>query len=331
MSKTRSGAWHRRIGITGQIGGGFAVLLLLMAFVAFLGLKAFNDAVASFEEVLEADVRVAIEAQRLEVITGNLIDSVLRYFLPSQVTAEMHEEWLRTYAFLQEHVRSESGQALLADLYESHQEFFEASQVEFAAFMQQERLQGLGARSLELVAQLVAYVEELIAEAERSTREAAALAQMRILAAAAVALVAGVVLAFFITRGLSRPIRRVAEMAGRIAQGDLTVEPVQLRQYDEVGQMAEAFNILAANLRHIIQELDESTVALNERSANLAASSEQAARVTEQIAQTIEQVAAGTGEQSRSVHEVVGIVDELKRAIDRISEGAREQARTVEE
>src|SRR5690606_40711774 len=91
------GAWHRRFGITGQIGGGFAVLLLLMAFVTFLGLKAFNDAVSSFEEVLEADVRVAIEAQRLEVITGNLIDSVLRYFLPSQVTAEMHEEWLRTY------------------------------------------------------------------------------------------------------------------------------------------------------------------------------------------------------------------------------------------
>ena len=189
-----------------------------------------------------------------------------------------------TYAFLQEHVRSESGQALLADLYESHQEFFEASQVEFAAFMQQERLQGLGARSLELVAQLVAYVEELIAEAERSTREAAALAQMRILAAAAVALVAGVVLAFFITRGLSRPIRQ--------RRGDGRTH--RTRGSDCGAGAAEAVRRSGANGRSVQRfgrqlaphhpELDESTVALNERSANLAASSEQAARVTQQIA-----------------------------------------------
>ncbi len=203
--------------------------------------------------------------------------------------------------------------------------------MEFAAFMRQEELMTYGDAALDAVSRLVAYVEGVIDEAEAETRRAAALFQLRIVAAAGVALVVGVVLAVFITRSLSGPIRRVARMAGRIAQGDLTVEAVRLNQQDEVGQMAEAFNILAENLRHIVLELEESTAAMNDRSANLAASSDEAARVTEQIAQTIEQVAAGTGDQSRSIQEVVGIVDELKRAIDRIGEGAREQARVVEE
>lgn len=331
MATRLSGAWLRRTGITFKIGGGFAILLILMAFVAFLGLRAFDEAVTSFEEVLEADVQVAIEARRLEVITQNLVASVLQYFLPLQVTAEMQEEWLQTFAFLDERVHSVDGRAILEELWGSQQQFYEISQMEFAAFMRQEELMTYGDAALDAVNRLVAYVEGVIDEAEAETRRAAALFQLRIVAAAGVALVVGVVLAVFITRSLSGPIRRVARMAGRIAQGDLTVEAVRLNQQDEVGQMAEAFNILAENLRHIVLELEESTAAMNDRSANLAASSDEAARVTEQIAQTIEQVAAGTGDQSRSIQQVVGIVDELKRAIDRIGEGAREQARVVEE
>lgn len=330
MRKVDWRAWRRGLSISMKVGGGFAIVLLLNAFVAFLSLRSFDEAVTSFEEVMTADVQVAIEARRLEVITDNIIASVLDYLLPAQVTARMQEEWLTTFEFLVANVRSEEAWELLPLILESQSRFFELSQEEFAAFMRQDELSVLAEEARAGVAMLADHIDDVLQEAQASTVEDADRFRITITVAAAAVFVAGILASILLTRGITRPIRQVADMAGRIATGDLTVEPVKLKQHDEIAQMAEAFNIMAENLRIIIGQLAQSTDALNERSTSLAASAEEATRVTQQIAQTIEQVAAGTGDQSRSVHEVVGIVDDLKNAIDRIAEGARAQARAVD-
>lgn len=331
MSRAASWSTLQGLRVAGKIGGGFAIVLLIMAFVVFLGIRAFEDAMTSFERVLEADVQLAIEARRLEVITDNVVSGVLDYFLPGNVTMQMTEEWIATYQVLHDRVSTEEGQAILAELWDSQSEFFELSSQEFAAFMRLQDLTILGDRSRASVALLVEHVESLMDEVERDTRDAMTLFQARMLAAGAVGLVVGIILAIVLTRGITVPLRRVAAMAQRIADGDLTVESVVLNQRDEIGQMANAINVMTANLRRIIGQLDKSTVVLNERGAELSASSEQAARVTQQIAETIEQVAGGTGQQSRSVHDVVGNVDQLRRVIDGIGGGAAEQARVVDE
>lgn len=331
MKTAGSGKVRRGLRVSAKIGGGFAIVLLLMVFVVFLGMRAFDDTIASFEHVLDADVQFAIEARRLEVLTDNVIAGVLDYFLPGQVTVAMTEEWMSTYMYLYERLQSEEAQSILAELWDTQTEFFDISTREFAVFMRQDELRSLADESLRSVGLLVDHAEALIEQAEQDAREAAALFKTRIIAAAAVGLVVGIMLAVILTRGISRPLRRVAAMAQRISDGDLTVEPVVLTQRDEVGQMAEAFNIMTANLRRIIGQLNETTRALNERGGQLSASAEEAARVTQQIAETIEQVASGTGEQSRSVHDVVGNVDQLKQVIDRVGGGAAEQARVVDD
>ncbi|MBO8142022.1 MAG: HAMP domain-containing protein [Firmicutes bacterium] len=328
MARKRS-IW-RRVRVAGKVGGGFAAVLLLMAFVAFLGMRAVNEAVQSFDRLLEADTRSAVIAERLELLTANAIAGVLEYFLPPSTIAAMQEEWLATWDELSARLPDPEDQALLATVRESHAAFFALSQEEFAAFAQQEELQNLAGQATADVRSLVEHLNGRVEATQMESRKAAQLAEVRIAAAAAVALVVGIVLAVMLTRLISRPLVALSAVAGQVAAGDLTVEISSGGQEDEVGQLAEAFGRMTAGLRSIVQQVTQAVDTLNASSGELSSSAEEAARVTQEIARTIEQVAAGTGEQSRTVQEVVGAVAELKKAIDRIASGAREQARVVD-
>lgn len=338
MSDTRRGlrklqlnvSWHR-LRVTTKIGGGFAIVLLLLAFVAFLGLRAFDDAVGSFEDVLESDVVATVEAERLELITENLRASILEYFLPFGAVETSVEAWWATHEWLSANMKTAEAQAILSELSTVQTDFIDLASREFAAFTYQDDMALLTAEAARLVGLLTDHAEAQLEQARLEARTAADLFQARVVAAAVVAMVFGIVVSVLLTRGLSGPIRRVAAMAGGIAEGDLTVEPVRLRQEDEVGEMATAFNTMSTNLRDLIGQVARATAELNERGSNLQASTEDAGRVTEQIARTIDQVATGTGEQSRSIQEAVAIVGELSGAIDSIAADAREQARVVAE
>jgi len=323
------GSLWQRLGMAAKIGGGFAVVLVLLALVATLGLLAVRDATGSFAAVLEADVQSSIEARRLELLTENAASSVLEYFLPGDAIARIQEEWQTTWATLDQQLTDEEGRQILAQLRAAQDEFFYLSNQEFAAFTYQDELRSLSTQAQELVGRLVALLEAQLEEAREDAVQFSRLAETRILGAAAVALLVGIVFAVFLTRAISGPLVQMAGQVSRVAEGDLRVEVQRLRQQDEVGQLASAFAVMTDNLRQLAQRIIQSTDELNKSSEELSASAEQAARATEQISQTISQVASGTGDQSRTVQQVVGIVGELKQAIDRIAAGATEQARVV--
>ena len=74
-------------------------------------------------------------------------------------------------------------------------------------------------------------------------------------AAAAVSAVLAVAL-YVVLRGLSRPMERLAAVAGRLADGDYTARS-PLRGTDEVGQLAHALNEMAERVEQNVSELQE--------------------------------------------------------------------------
>ena len=321
--------WHR-LRMSAKIGGGFAVVLILMAVVAALGLLAVRQATGSFTAVLGADVESTIQARRLELLTEDAAASVLEYFLPGDAVDSIESQWRETYAVLDARVTDPAARQILVQLKDTQDRFFSLADQEFAAFTSQRELQALAAEARELVGQLVWHLDAQLEAARQEAQDFGRLAELRILGAAGVAMVVGIIFSIFLTRAVSGPLVRMAGQVSHVAQGDLRIEVARLRQQDEVGQLASAFATMTENLRQLAQRIIESTDELNKSSEELSASAEQAARATEQISQTVSQVAAGTGDQSRTVQQVVGIVTELKRAIDRIAAGATEQARVVQ-
>jgi two-component system NtrC family sensor kinase len=64
-----------------------------------------------------------------------------------------------------------------------------------------------------------------------------------------------VLLYFFITSGITRPLREMAAATGKIADGDLSVE-LSSKSKDEIGQLAESFNYMLVRLKQARQELE---------------------------------------------------------------------------
>lgn len=65
--------------------------------------------------------------------------------------------------------------------------------------------------------------------------------ELQILALSSAALLAAIVAAIFFARGVTRPLRRLAEGAQRIGSGDYSTA-IEVAQRDEMGQLASAFN-----------------------------------------------------------------------------------------
>lgn len=119
----------------------------------------------------------------------------------------------------------------------------------------------------------------------------------------------------------------MAEIANRIALGDLTVEIVPKSEKDELGN---AFLTMVKGLRLHMGKVTGSAFTLKDASAQLAAAADQAGEAIEQITLTIQQIAKGSSSQSEQINRTARALEQMTQAIDGIALGAQEQSKAVE-
>jgi methyl-accepting chemotaxis protein len=120
--------------------------------------------------------------------------------------------------------------------------------------------------------------------------------------------------------------KEIAGSAGRMADGDLTVNVTPLSEKDLLGQ---SFARVMISMRESIGAVAQNAEHLSAASAQLAAAADQAGQATNQISTTIQQVAHGTAQQSESVNRTAVSVEQVSRAIDGVAKGAQDQAVAV--
>ncbi|MBF0523579.1 MAG: methyl-accepting chemotaxis protein, partial [Deltaproteobacteria bacterium] len=86
----------------------------------------------------------------------------------------------------------------------------------------------------------------------------------------AAVLVAGVVLAFFMTRSITRPLKQAVDVALRMAEGDLTMKMTSQRQ-DETGRLLNAMDKMVASLNDMFARNIEASHSLAEGASQQAA------------------------------------------------------------
>ncbi|MFC0212230.1 methyl-accepting chemotaxis protein [Paenibacillus chartarius] len=130
--------------------------------------------------------------------------------------------------------------------------------------------------------------------------------------------VIGVLASYFISRMISVPVMKLHGMAVRIAEGDLTVTRSDIRNRDEVGELAKAFDTMVHNLRKLIFEVGLHAEQVAASSEELTAGAAQTSKASEHIAQITEQLALGAQTQVGSIHQsfqMLGSINEQSRLI----------------
>ena len=155
-----------------------------------------------------------------------------------------------------------------------------------------------------------------------------------------------VVLAWFVSRVIVLPIRNLVRSAQKIAAGDLT-ERVAVGTGDEIGNLAEAFNSMAAGLERTVKSLSASQASLKSVVETVDSRSQTVIdRVDEQraiiddtyrsvdqlnggvrkITDNVEALSASSEETSSSMLEMVASMEEVSRHTDTLFESVEETA-----
>lgn len=131
------------------------------------------------------------------------------------------------------------------------------------------------------------------------------------------ALIFGSTIVFFISRGISRNLKKVVDMTNKIAEGDLNVEALKYKGKDEIGQLSESTNKMLYKLQDMIKEITESSNRVDEQSNDLKQIASEVQQSSEQIAATMEEMSAGAEEQASSATEIASSIFNLTELIDR--------------
>jgi len=128
-----------------------------------------------------------------------------------------------------------------------------------------------------------------------------------------IAALSGLLIAYFVMRGIVGPLRQATELTGLMLQeiaegkGDLT-KRVPVNSTDEVGELGNNFNIFVEKLQSIISEISGAT-------SQLAASAEEMAAVTEQTS-------AGVANQKHETEQVASAITEMTSTVQEVASNA---------
>ncbi|AMQ05540.1 methyl-accepting chemotaxis protein [Sporosarcina psychrophila] len=136
----------------------------------------------------------------------------------------------------------------------------------------------------------------------------------------ALAILLSIAIAVVISRSIARPVGKMTAALTEIADGNLAIEPVIIRNKDEIGEMATAFNSMSKDLRAIITNANESAVQLAVQAEELSASSEESLAASEMVAEISEKNLFGSESQVAIVNETVLAMGEVVTSINRITE-----------
>ncbi|MEG6617275.1 methyl-accepting chemotaxis protein [Peptococcaceae bacterium 1198_IL3148] len=128
-------------------------------------------------------------------------------------------------------------------------------------------------------------------------------------------------LASYIANRISKPIITSANFAQEIANGNLTVENIDIKRSDENGLLIDALNRMKENLKEIIQGLQVSSANLNDSAEQLNIQSQQTSAGSSENAATVSEIAATIDQVASDVNEVANLSEKVSREAEQGSIG----------
>ena len=125
---------------------------------------------------------------------------------------------------------------------------------------------------------------------------------------------------FVLLRNISVPVKQVSKVLGRIADGDLTVETIQIKNRDEIGTMVQAVNRMVLHLRTSVNQMLDASNRVAASSEQLLATSQGNSQASQQVAITVQEMASGAELQAQSTQDCSRAMDEITIGIQRIAE-----------
>lgn len=313
--------------------GFFIVILVLIGTIA-LNFKQLNSVNGTYQDLLEEQTKKSISIQELRVIAKQEIVSMRGYLLLGdkqnrEGNKSAREEFKTKSESLMATLESKKSIELLEAVNKSEQNVQQFADRMFSLkdageTEQYEKLDSTQGRLIlkqfdERVENLANYQSEAVEAKIAATSKEIDAIKMQMILLGIFAVLISLIIAMIMGTIISRPIKGMAKAAQKIAEGDLTAEQIRIRNRDEVGDLALAFNQMAQNLKNLITNVSQNTVQVSASAAELTASADQTIQATEQITSAMQEVASGSEAQGKNATESSQAMKNMTNGIQQLA------------
>ncbi|MDM0033577.1 methyl-accepting chemotaxis protein [Variovorax sp. J22P271] len=310
--------------ISVRLGMGFAALLTLLMVVTAIGLQqtaGLSNQISTITEVGDAKLQAlgkvevaiglrAIAARNLALVPDPEKQQA-ELALARAAQADIESGLARLSEIMQAPANASAQERQMLEqlrAFEARYIPIAAKVVELATSQKVEQaVKVLGQDCMPLLRQVVSHsaaFQKLLKEgAERDTAVAQSAylhARNLMVAISVLSLAAGILLAWTLTRSITRPISEAVSVARQVAQGDLSAR-IEVRDSSEAGQMMQALKEMNASLAKVVAEVRQGTDSISNASSRIAEGNRDLSVRTEAQAGALEQTAASMEQLTSTV------------------------------
>ncbi|WP_322402641.1 methyl-accepting chemotaxis protein [Massilia luteola] len=311
-----------------RLGGAFALLLILLAACIWFGIASLRLLNEGTSRIVGEDYPKTILAyESLDIVNRNAraMRNMLLWDKPEEVTRERQtilqnrQENTANLDKLAAMIKSDEGKARLKavldakTVYRASQQAFldliDAGKKPEAATLLLTQVRNDQRTYFDAVRALIKLQDARVLDSGRQAAETYRSTITWLLGLAALALVLGTIVAIWITRSITRPLRQAVDVARTVATGDLGAT-IDVHSADETGQLLQALRDMNDALVTIVGEVRSGT--------------ETIASASQQIASGNADLSSRTEEQASSLEETASSMEELTSTVKQNADNARQ-------
>jgi len=306
-----------KIGV--RLGVGFGVVVLLLIGITFLGITRLAILSEGTNQIVKDSYPKVLLAQEVLNANNQVARSVRNVMLATDpaliakeqgVILEKRKEIGETLGKIEKLLNTDKGKDLFKAITEARAPYIVVLDETIKLHTdgkKQESVALLLGKTREAQFALTAKIQEFIkllsgqVEANgKHAEETYQAARTLMLALAGLAVLLAVMIAWWVTRSVTGPIREAVGVAEALAKGDLT-QKIEAKSKDETGQLLTALGNTVTQLKGIMGGIKESTETIGTASSQIAQGNADLSQRTEEQASSLEETASSMEELTSTV------------------------------
>ena len=323
-----------RFSVRKKLWGGFLSLVILMVVAGILNYMTIPRISEKYEFLLDDRMEKVILLEQLATnqyelsndMRGYLLYKELGYLKNRRTQLESFNEKL---AMLDSTLQSEESRTLLEGIQAASVKYAEHTESAISSFNNSKDKEAIeSAREAEkyqieitdLANELIAFQRNEMIETKNEVASTLKWTGIFMLGITLLSVLLSILIASLISRMITKPVGLMTEALQHIAKGNIAIEPLNIKNRDEIGEMADAFNEMSADLRNVITETRDAAIQLAAQSEQLSASSEESLAASEMVAEIAEKNLLASDMQVNVVNESSAAMAEMANGISQITE-----------
>lgn len=196
-------------------------------------------------------------------------------------------------------------------------------ELEKANLMVENELKEANFDILKVTEEALGYLNEQLDKVVIESRNAVTISRVSSAVIFILTLIIGIGLMFIVKRTVTNPLVTIVQSTNVIATGDLTQKDISVRTKDEIGQLAQAFNLMKSNLQSLIRNSQKNAEQLSASAEELSASTEEISATTEDITKRVENTSEATQASTAIAAESALAMEETAAGVQRIAESTQ--------